>query len=48
MAKTSIDYSEIAGLSTALSRLHCKQPKSTEENIVEAWLSNRIAELRSK
>ena len=48
MAKSSIDYSEIAGLTIALSRLNCKSDKSNEEGIVAAWLTARIAELNAK
>lgn len=48
MTKSSIDYSEIAGLDIAQSRLGCKSDKTNEEGIVMAWLVNRIKELRSK
>lgn len=48
MAKSSIDYSEIAGLTVALSRLGVKTLRSNEEGVVLAWLSSRLDELRSK
>lgn len=48
MSKSSIDYSELAGLATALSRLSCKDNISIEEGIVMSWLNTRINELRSK
>jgi len=48
MAKSSIDYSEVAGLSVALSRLRCKSDKSNEEYTVITWLNDRISELNKK
>jgi len=48
MAKSSIDYSELAGLSIALSRLGCKPNHSNEDVVVLAWLNARVDELRSK
>lgn len=48
MTKSSIDYSEIAGLTIAQSRLSCKSDKTNEEGIVMSWLIARINELRSK
>ena len=48
MSKSSIDFSEIAGLAIALSRLGCKPNHSNEEIVVLAWLSARVSELRSK
>jgi hypothetical protein len=48
MAKSSIDYAEVSGLSIALSRLNCKLDKTNEEGIVAAWLTDRINELNKK
>lgn len=48
MAKSSIDYSEVAGLSVALSRLNCKSDRSKEEETVITWLRDRIGELNKK
>ena len=48
MAKSSIDYSELSGLTIALSRLRCKSDKSNEEVIVAVWLLARISELNKK
>jgi hypothetical protein len=48
MTKSSIDYSEIAGLTIAQSRLSCKSDKTNEETVVRAWIVTRINELRSK
>lgn len=48
MSKSSIDYSELAGLSVSLARLSCKPNKSNEEGIVITWLTQRLDELRSK
>ena len=48
MNKSSIDYSEIAGLAIAQSRLSCKADKTNEEDAALVWLATRINELRSK
>ena len=48
MAKSSIDYAEVSGLTIALSRLNCKLDKSNEEGIVATWLADRIAEMNKK
>ena len=48
MSKSSTDYSEIAGLSIALSNLKSKPDKSTDESVVISWLNNRLADLRAK
>lgn len=48
MTKSSLDYSEISGLTIAQSRLRCKSDKTNEEAVVIAWLNARIDELRSK
>lgn len=48
MSKSSIDYSELAGLSIALSRLGCKPSQTNEEGLVIAWLTLRVTELSSK
>lgn len=48
MAKSSIDYSEIAGLAVAVSRLSCKPGITNEEGLVLTWLENRLTQLRAK
>ncbi len=48
MSKSSIDYSEIAGLAVALSRLTSKKVLSSSEQQVSTWLTARLLELRSK
>lgn len=47
MSKSSMDYSEIAGLDVALARLACKQDKTETDSIVIYWLTQRLQELRA-
>lgn len=50
MAKTSIDYAELAGLNIALKNLECIDITYQDENwiAVTEWMKQRIKELSSK
>ena len=48
MSKSSIDYSELAGLAIAMSRLSTKAILTTDDKVVYKWLEHRVQTLKKK
>lgn len=48
MSKSSIDYSELAGLNIAISRLSAQSTLSEHDKIVYSWMESRVQALKNK
>ena len=48
MSKSSIDYSELAGLNIAISHLSAQSTLSEQDKIAYRWIESRVQALKNK